>query len=165
MKGEKKFFRVRRKMLWLIPVLFFFASCIHVNLFEKQVAIPGQQWYYNNVPGFTFQIDDTAASYHVYIVLRHTDLYKYSNIWLRVGAKTPSDSMQYQDMKLTLATDKEGWAGTGMDDIYEVRKSISEGPVRFKTPGEYTFTIAQIMRDNPLSYVLNVGVRIEKAAL
>jgi gliding motility-associated lipoprotein GldH len=147
---------------WL-PVLFI--SCIRINLFEKQSPIPSQQWYYNQVPEFTFHIDDTASLYNIYIVLRHTDLYKYSNIWLRVGSSAPLDSMQYQNINLVLATDAKGWDGTGMDDIFEVRKNISGAPVSFRKSGDYTFSIAQIMRENPLNYVLNVGIRVEKVKM
>ena len=32
----------------------------------------------------------------------------------------------------------------------------------FKMKGDYTFTIAQAMREDPLEYVMNVGLRIEK---
>jgi gliding motility-associated lipoprotein GldH len=98
----------------------------------------------------------------VYVILRHTDLYKYNNIWLKVGLKTPADSFNYQKVNLVLASDSKGWDGTGMDDIYEVRKSISAAPFSFKTVGNYTFSIAQIMRENPLKNILNVGLRVEK---
>jgi gliding motility-associated lipoprotein GldH len=66
---------------------------------------------------------------------------------------------------VVLATDAKGWEGTGMDDIYEVRKSISAAPFSFKTSGNYTFSIQQIMRENPLRNVLNVGLRVEKVSM
>ncbi|MGH2564118.1 MAG: hypothetical protein ACRDE8_14425 [Ginsengibacter sp.] len=46
--------------------------------------------------------------------------------------------------------------------MFEVRKNITPGAVPFKKPGEYTFSVAQIMRENPLSHILNVGFRVEK---
>ncbi|MEO9022246.1 MAG: gliding motility lipoprotein GldH [Ginsengibacter sp.] len=154
-----------KKNLFTLLLPLFFVSCIQVNLFEKQSSIPSQLWYYNNVPKFTFHIEDTTSKYNVYIVLRHTDLYKYNNLWLRVGSTSPVDSMHYQNINLVLATDATGWEGSGMDDIFEVRKNISAGPLTFKIPGDYTFSIAQIMRENPLQYILNVGVRVEKVKL
>lgn len=150
-------------LILLLPV--FLNSCIKINLFEKQAAIPSQQWYYSYVPNFTFHIDDTSSLYNVYIILRHTDLYNYNNIWLRVGSTAPGDSMHFQNLNLVLASDSKGWDGTGMDDIFEVRKNISAGPLSFKRPGDYTFSIAQIMRENPLKYILDVGVRVEKVKM
>jgi gliding motility-associated lipoprotein GldH len=131
-------------------------------MYEKTVAIPSQAWYYNNIPSFSFTISDTLASYNIYIILRHTDAYEYNNIWVRLGTNTPGNGTHLQNLDLTLGTDAKGWEGHGTDDIFEVRKNITRGPVPFKKPGNYTFTIAQIMRENPLKHVLNVGIRVEK---
>lgn len=137
-------------------------SCAKIDLFEKQVSIPSQQWTYSDQPVFSFDIRDTTALYNIYIILRHTDAYEYNNIWLRLGSKAPGDSVHYQNIDLSLATDLKGWDGTGMDDIYEVRKIITPGPVPFKKTGIYNFTVEQIMRENPLKHILSVGLRVEK---
>lgn len=142
-----------------------FASCAQLDVFEKTVALPAQSWYYNNQPSFSFDITDTLAAYNLFIVLRHTDTYQYNNIWLRIGSKAPGDSMRYQNIDVTLGTDAKGWEGNGMDDIFEVRKNITRGPVPFKRAGKYTFTISQVMRENPLKYILNAGIRVEKVQL
>ncbi|MGN6530375.1 MAG: gliding motility lipoprotein GldH [Ginsengibacter sp.] len=154
-----------KKFLFIIFVSAIFVSCIKINLFEKQAVIPSQQWFYTDIPQFSFHIDDTTSLYNVYIVLRHTDLYQYNNVWLRVGLKTPKDSVNFQNINLVLATDAKGWEGTGMDDIFEVRKNISAAPFSFKNAGEYTFSIAQIMRENPLNHIMNVGIRVEKVSM
>ena len=154
-----------KKYFVIALVSFFLASCIKIDHYEKQATIPSQEWFYSDVPQFTFHIDDTTSLYNVYIILRHTDLYQFNNIWLRVGLKTPSDSFSYQKVNLILATDAKGWEGTGMDDIYEVRKSISAAPFSFKTAGDYSFSVGQIMRENPLKYILNIGVRVEKVRM
>ncbi|MEO5908324.1 MAG: gliding motility lipoprotein GldH [Ginsengibacter sp.] len=154
-----------KKFLFISFLTVIFASCIKTDLYEKQAVIPSQQWFYTYVPEFTFHISDTTSLYNIYVVLRHTDLYKYNNIWLRIGLKSSSDSMKFQNLNLVLATDSKGWEGTGMDDIYEARKNISSGPFSFKTSGDYTFSVAQIMRENPLYYVLNIGIRIEKVKM
>ena len=70
--------------------------------------------------------------------------------------------MRYQNINLQLANDAKGWEGSGMDDIFEIRKFITPGPVPFKKPGNYIFTISQIMREDPLMHIMNVGIRVEK---
>ena len=156
---QKKYLK---KIIIILLLALTVISCAKIDLFEKQVDMPSQQWFYNNVPSFTFQITDTASLYNLYIVLRHTDAYAYDNIWLRLGSKAPGDTVHFQNINLSLATDANGWEGTGVNDIFEVRKNITPGPVPFKKPGTYTFSISQIMRENPLSHILNVGLRIEK---
>lgn len=151
-----------KKIITILLLTSLFSSCTKIDLFEKQTQIPSQQWFYNNVPTFTFQITDTSSLYNLYIVLRHTDAYNYNNIWVRLGSKAPGDTIHFQDINLSLANDANGWEGSGTDDIFEVRKNITPGPVPFIKPGVYTFSIAQIMRENPLKHILNVGFRLEK---
>lgn len=139
------------------------SSCVRINEFEKATSIRDQKWYYQDVPEFKFDINDTTALYNVYVTLRHTDQYDYNNIWLKLSVKRPGDSTIFQKINLKLADDAKGWEGSGLNDIFEVRKLISKGPVSFPKAGEYVFTLAQIMRENPLEHVLSVGLRVEKA--
>jgi gliding motility-associated lipoprotein GldH len=135
------------------------------GIYEKDIALPGQQWAGSFRPTFTFTISDsdTAWRYNVFIVLRHTDAYNYNNIWIRGTIRQPGDSAARNDRyDLLLATNEKGWLGTGMEDIYEQRVSIQQS-TRFKQPGVYSFTLEQVMREDPLKHVLNVGVRIERA--
>lgn len=150
-----------KSILFLALTALFLSGCIHINLFEKQVNIPKQEWNYDFSPEFKFDIRDSSSRFLIYVTLRHTDLYQFNNLWLRIGSMAPGDTMKFQNINLQLASGNS-WEGTGMDDIYEVRKLISAGPVSFVKPGEYTFRISQIMRDNPLKYILNVGIRLEK---
>lgn len=154
-----------KKFLSISLFTFYLISCTKIGVFEKTAPIPSQSWSYTNRPLFTFTITDTSAAYNIYIVLRHTDAYNYNNIWLTLGSQAPGDSMRFQNINLELGNDTKGWEGRGMDDIYEVRKGITPGPVPFTKAGSYTFTIAHIMRENPLKHILNVGVRVEKSDL
>lgn len=151
-----------KNALILISFSLLLFSCGNIDLFEKQEIIPKQEWYYNNVPEFTFNIQDTTSLYNIYVVVRHTDQYNYNNIWLQVGSRFPGDSMQYKKLNLKLGSDAKGWEGVGMDDIFELRAIITPGPVAFNKPGDYVFSIGQIMRDNPLLHILNIGLRVEK---
>ena len=154
-----------KKFFFIILSSLLFISCAKIGVFEKTAQIPSQLWLYNNKPSFTFTIADTTAAYNVYIVLRHTDAYNYNNLWVTVGSQAPGDTLHSQKINIELGNDAKGWEGTGMDDIFEIRKNITPGPVPFKKAGNYTFTIAQIMRENPLKHILNVGIRVEKVNL
>ena len=65
-----------------------------------------------------------------------------------------------------LASDEKGWLASGMDDVYEHRipllRELVENNISIRKSGDYTFTIEQIMRQDPLQHVFNVGLRIEK---
>ncbi|MEJ7587198.1 MAG: gliding motility lipoprotein GldH [Ferruginibacter sp.] len=146
----------------LLYLTLFLTACSKIEIFEQNTAIPAHRWQYDLQPLFTFTISDTSSRYNLYVVLRHTDAYRYNNIWLNIGSQAPADSMRYQHFELQLGTDARGWEGTGMNDIWEIRKSITSEPVQFKKAGNYTFAVAQVMRENPLPEIMSVGLRIEK---
>ena len=140
-------------------------SCTTIDLYEKNATIPEHRWESSFKPEFTFIIKDTSVPYQLFFVMRHNDKYKYRNIYINLYTRQPNrNSTEKIRFDLTLATDASGWLGSGMDDIYEHRIPLNppEQDLYFRHPGTYTFTVEQIMREDPLENVLNAGLRIEK---
>jgi gliding motility-associated lipoprotein GldH len=138
-----------------------FSACRQVDIFEKNTPIPNYKWSNIFAAEASFNITDTLSAYNIYLVLRHTDTYQYNNIWLNVGLQSPGDSLYFQKVDLLLGTDAQGWKGTGLNDIWELREPLAVNK-RFKKPGEYKFKVFQVMRDNPLLHVMSAGIRVEK---
>jgi gliding motility-associated lipoprotein GldH len=136
-------------------------ACTQIELFEKNTPIPNLKWQNNFNATGTFNIIDTTSLYNVFVVIRHTDAYQYNNIWLNVAVQVSGDSVNMQKINLSLGSDAKGWEGIGMNDIWEVRKLIAQRVPLKK--GNYNFSVNQIMRDNPLQYIMSVGLRLEKA--
>jgi gliding motility-associated lipoprotein GldH len=137
-------------------------ACKQVNLFERLENIPKAAWAANYKPSFTFNISDTNSLYNLYVTVRHTNSYSYNNLWLQSSLLLPGDTLATtQKLDLQLAN-PDGWIGTGMDDIYEQRIKITATPTAIKKPGPITISLSQIMRQNPLLGILQMGVRVEK---
>lgn len=125
------------------------------------MAIPHHAWKSSFKPSFTFTIKDTSSLYQLFLVLRHTEKYNYTNIYINLYATLPGqDTIIKIRRDLILATNDKGWLAGGMDDIYEHRIKLGD-PESLKA-GNYTFVLEQIMREDPLENVLDVGLRIEK---
>jgi gliding motility-associated lipoprotein GldH len=154
--------RLIKSAAFFFSVCTFFSACTTLDVYEKNVVIPKHEWANGFRPSFDFEITDTTSNYNIYVVIRHTDAYRYNNIWLNVGSKFPGDTMRHQRLDLLLGTDEKGWEGKGMDDIWELRKPITRGPQKLPKKGLYHFTVSQIMRENPLPNVMNIGIRVEK---
>ncbi len=162
---------VKRNFVSYILCLFSYTlcvvSCSNIDLYEKTVAIPGHSWKSSFKPSFTFRIKDTTSAYQLFLTLRHNDKYNYNNIWLNISVQPPGTNAAktFQASK-PLGTNDNGWLGTGMDDIYDHRnlllQEMAENGVSLRRAGDYTFTIEQIMREDPLNNVMNVGLRLEK---
>ncbi len=150
---------IKTCFLGLVPCALFFSSCTTVDLYEKDVTIPGFKWKSGFKPEFTFTIKDTTSQYELFLVLRHNEKYNYNNIWINLYSQPPADTIHKAPFELQLAN-KEKWLASGMDDIYEHRIRLTD-PQHLK-PGVYHFKIEQIMREDPLENVMNVGLRVEK---
>jgi gliding motility-associated lipoprotein GldH len=133
--------------IFFCSILIYIFSCTRINLYEKVTPIPAHKW--------------TSASYQPFLILRHNDKYNYNNIWLNIFIKNPDNSIQKFQIEEVLATNT-GWRGTGMDDIYEHRLPLTPKAIQFRKPGGYMFSIEQIMREDPLENVMDVGLRLEK---
>ena len=154
---------MKRIFLFYISCSLLFLSCTSgLDVFEKDVPIPGHQWDSGFKPEISFTITDTLSLYNIYLVIRHTDAYNFNNIWIRATVQQPGDkSAKSRQYDLPLATNEKGWLGSAMDDIYEQRVLI-QPQTKFRKQGEYLFTIEEVMREDPLKAVMNAGIRIEK---
>lgn len=153
--------KLARTLHFILLTSYLLFSCTTIDLYEKSVTIPKHQWESSFKPSFEFTIKDTSAPYKLFFILRHNEKYSFNNIYINVYVKGPGqDSAVKIQQDLVLATNDKGWLATGMDDIYEHR--IPLAPEQSLRAGTYTFTIEQIMREDPLKNVLNAGLRIEK---
>jgi gliding motility-associated lipoprotein GldH len=160
----------RNAFIWVIRAgffflyLFFLNSCETIDLYEKNVVIPGHRWVSSFKPEFTFTIKDTTVPYQFYFTIRHNEKYHYNNIWINIYSQPLGDTVQILQKELLLATADKGWLGAGMDDIYEHRIELfpSTENLYFRKAGDYKFIIEHIMREDPLENVMNVGLRVEK---
>lgn len=137
-----------------------------METFEKNRDIPRQEWLTAYQPSFEVELapEDTAFYYNIYVNVRHTDAYPYNNLWLLIRTLTPGDSTAaVRRVELPLADTYGKWLGNGLDDIFEHRIPIQQNALLSK-PGLYRFSFEQNMRQDPLPYVMSVGLRVEKAA-
>ncbi len=144
---------------------FLISGCMESPFFQKDVTLPGYQWKYDYQPAFKVDIHDTAALYNLYFIIRHTEAYPYSNIWMWIYTKEPGDtSFQRTRIEIPLAEKSGKWLGRGMGEIWEQRMPITrnDAPMTFKKSGTYEIRFEQNMRINPLPEVLQAGLRVEK---
>ena len=162
----KKRFLTYSSYLLLLTSCYLLPACGNVDVFERHATIPQQTWSSNFKPEIDFVIkpEDTTSRYNIFIVIRHTDAYRYKNIWININTESPGGVLNNQPLNLQLATDNKGWLGSGMDDIFEHRIQITppQNPERLSA-GTYRFKLENIMREDPLKNVMNVGIRLEKA--
>ena len=149
------------KYLYILVFIVTITSCQTIDVYERTKAFPDHNWPSGDDPSFTFEIEDTTSLYNIFLVLRHEDAYNYNNIWINMTVKGPVDTVTIR-REFILGNNRQGWLGSGMDDIFEHRIHFNDKPAPL-SKGRYTFTLHQDMREDPLEHIVNVGVRVEKA--
>lgn len=135
------------------------------DYFQKEIAIRNASWPADLQPVFTIDIKDVSAKYQTYILLRNDDSYPFSNIWLLLSVKQPGRAAFSPGklINLQLADIQGAWLGRGMGSLWEHKIPFNDKDnLRFPEKGIYQVRIAQVMRQNPLSGILNVGLAVEK---
>lgn len=130
---------------------------IVLNRFEKADA-GGWQW--NQGKRFNFTVEDSTYYYTLDCGLRITSGYSYSNIWLLYKLEGPSIKQKNQ-FEVLLSDNTGKWLGKGQGNLISFEKPFT-GRLKLK-PGNYTLEISQNMRDEKLTGVSDVGLKVSKA--
>lgn len=136
-------------------------SCQNNTIYDQNIAIQGRSWTYEQKPKFDVHIKDSTQKYNLYINLRHTSDYDYSNIYVLLHEKGSKiiDSTYRKEMKLAELDGR--WLGKYAASLYEVSYPLKEN-YTFPDTGIYTFIVEQNMRDNPLKDISDIGIKVVK---
>ena len=152
------------KSLLVLWVAIGLAGCLQADkntIIDQNTVIVDQNWPYVNKIKEDFTIDDALATYNLYLNLRVTPDYKYSNIFILVHQTGPDKKTTTVRYEFKLANADGEWLGEGSGNLYTYQDAFK---TQYKVPakGKYHIELEQNMRDNPLHNVSDVGLRVEK---
>lgn len=136
-------------------------ACDPGRVYDDNKSIPADTWFYKNAIPFEVQITDTTKLYNVYVNLRVTSDYKYSNIFMWVNTTNPEKKTDQRRVEIRLADEGGKWLGSGLGDLYDYQFPVFQ-KIKFPSSGFYRFELEQNMRDDTLNFVKSVGVRVEE---
>jgi gliding motility-associated lipoprotein GldH len=146
----------------VVGMIALFSSCDQGRVFDENKQVADNNWYYKNQVPFDVQISDTNKLYNVYVNLRITSDYRYSNIFMWLHTTNPERKTDQRRIEIRLADDGGKWLGSGLGDMYDYQFPVLQ-KVKFPSGGFYRFELEQNMRDDTLGNVKAVGVRVEEA--
>lgn len=153
-------------LLFFLVGVFLIVSCDSKQVFDEYKSVPNE-WNKDSIISFTLHPPDSIKPYNLFVNLRNTNAYKYSNIYLIVEmvfphGKTIKDTLEYR-----MADPSGKFLGTGVMDLKENKLWYKE-QVIFTEPGDYKVNIQHAMRENgkvngvaALEGITDVGFRIE----
>lgn len=131
------------------------------TVFDEFRNVNIESWGWNDAKTFEFTIEDSSFTYSLECGLRITGSYNYSNIWLLYTLDGPSVSTKNQ-FQIQLSDNTGKWLGKGKSNLISYEKIFIEN-AKFK-PGKYTLRFNQNMRDEKLSAVSDIGLKIYKGS-
>jgi len=148
--------------LSLLAATVFLSSCSDKNaVIDQNIEVPNRNWTYVNKFKYDVKIDDEKLAYNLYMNLRVTADYKYSNLFVLISESGPDKKTLVTRYELPLANKDGEWLGEGSGNLYSYQLPFHTD-FKFPAKGVYHFYIEQNMRDNPLREVSDVGIRVEK---
>jgi len=144
-------------------VLFLFTACDKQRVYEEFSSIPGQTWSSNKALYFNVNITDTTQVQNVFISVRNTGKYEYSNLYLFVTTHSPQGTILRDTVEIVLADERGKWLGKGAASVF-TRYHPYKTNIRFPVPGIYTFNVEQAMWVKELKNISDIGLRIENAS-
>lgn len=154
------------KVTWAVFLLLLIASCRQNNVVGETKTLPNS-WDKEPII-FSLPKLDSLKKYNIFLHLRNTNDYPYSNIYLIATlnfphGKTTTDTLQYK-----MAAPDGTWLGTGIGTVKENKLWYKEDFL-FSEDGTYTLQVSQAVRNNgevegvlQLQGITEVGYSIEE---
>ncbi|MFT4697971.1 MAG: gliding motility-associated lipoprotein GldH [Flavobacteriaceae bacterium] len=125
-------------------------------------------WNKNDIIKFEIPQLDSLQLYNVFINIRNTNDYKYSNLFIIASIEFPHGKSIVDTLEYKMAQADGTWLGTGIGSVKENKLWYKEN-VSFTEEGTYTLRIEQAVRNNGdvegvfnLEGITDVGYSIER---
>jgi len=141
-----------------------FLACDRGNvLFEENQNFEDNTWSFDDPKTFSYHSKDSITPVKLYINLRTTTDFPYRNIYMFLHSNYSNGYSNIDTLQFFLADAEGNWLGDNSGTIVENRALVSKGV--FRDTGTYSFTLEQAMRNDSLTEILDVGVRIERLGI
>lgn len=154
-----------------LVLVFLVTSCDSNAVYDSYKSV-SNEWHKDSVVSFNFASPDTLKDYNLYVNLRNTNDYKFSNLFLIVELNYPNGKAVNDTLEYKMAAPNGELLGTGFSDVKENKLWYRgfNSPFKFSEEGDYTVKIQHAMRNNGdengvlnLEGITDVGFRVELA--
>ena len=128
----------------------FFIACQNSKTQYKYYVFENEKWNSDSIVRFNFDNIDTAASYDIYLKIRHSVDYRFQNLFLFSNINNEKDTIE-----IFLSQKNGKWNGKGFGDIKEIDVLISK-EASFENFDEANYSFEQAMRYNDLEKIIEL---------
>ena len=158
-----------KSVLWVLLFVFVAFSCQQNKAFDRYTSI-SDRWDKQQVISYDFIAPDTINPYNLFINLRTTTAYKFSNLFLIVELDYPNGKVTKDTLEYLMAKPNGELLGSGFTSVKEHKLAFKgyDHPFVFSEEGTYKVQIQQAMRHRgepngvaQLEGIIDVGFSIE----
>ncbi|MDP4210581.1 MAG: gliding motility lipoprotein GldH [Bacteroidota bacterium] len=153
--------RIKNSIIGLFLLILLLPACNIDSVYENTHSIESGAWSKKQAIGFDIPVTDTINGHNIYITLRNTEEYPYSNLFIFVTTRSPKGAVKKDTIELTLADEKGKWYGRGLAGIWSYERIIKQN-IRFPYSGKYHMEFVQAMRDDNLTGIKDIGIKVER---
>lgn len=151
-----------KTFIGFLLLIFLLTSCGNEGvIFEENLPLKNSVWKNKDMASFEFNVQDTISYFDIFVNLRNTNSYEFSNIYIFVTTNFPNGKRKLDTLNANLADYQGNWIGTGIGDIYDNSYILSH-KLAFPLKGDYRIDILQAMRKNDLEGIENIGLKVQK---
>ncbi|MBA4850983.1 gliding motility lipoprotein GldH [Emticicia sp. BO119] len=138
-------------------------GCDSNAIYKSFIDFKDTNWYIKDVPSFTFEVKDETIPYDIYLLVRNASQYPYNNLYVTRYIYGPDNKLINKRLEqVILFEPKTGKPlGKGLGDIWDSKVLSSHG-YKFPKKGKYTIKLQQYMRQDPLPFIMSIGLSVEK---
>lgn len=140
------------------------SACDDSRVYEKNIDFKGNDWYVDSVARFSFDIKDPAVNHNLHLAVRNAISYPFANLYIKYNLlDSTGKSLNTKLLRLPLFDRKSGKPyGEGLGDIFDHTFPLINN-YKFPYQGKYNVEVIQYMRQDPLPFIMSVGLRVEKS--
>jgi len=153
--------KIKKLPILAIPLLFFIYISCENNIIYKSAINYESGWHKDSIATFEVLFADTAQVMDFILTFRHTEDYRYCNLWLF----TSVENFEYQTLlkdtlELIMAYTNGSWFGKKKGENREI-STYYKHAVKMAHPGNYKFEFQQGMRVDNLEEINKVSFKIK----
>ena len=137
-------------------------SCSDENIiFNDYVDVENTQLSFKDTIIFQTSISDTINPHNIFLQLRTSTDYKWSNMFVFSEIYFPNNKTRTDTFEVFLMDKNGNWNGNKSGIVANLNYSLYKN-IKFPIKGDYEFKLIQAMRDTVLKEVISVGLKITK---
>ena len=135
-------------------------SCSDENIiFNDYIDIENTQLSFKDTILFQTSISDTINLHNIFLQLRTSTDYKWSNMFIFSEIYFPNNKIRTDTFEVFLMDKKGNWNGDKSGIVVNFNHLLYKS-IKFPLKGNYKFKVIQAMRDTILKDVISVGLKI-----